>query len=54
MKPKVGFIGIGAMGRPMATNLLKKEYQVTVFRRRFQEGEDKYRKELGGTIGQAP
>ncbi|WNS76311.1 2-hydroxy-3-oxopropionate reductase [Bacillus sp. DTU_2020_1000418_1_SI_GHA_SEK_038] len=28
---KLGFIGLGIMGRPMACNLLKKGYEVTVF-----------------------
>ncbi len=28
---KVGFIGVGAMGKPMATNLLKAGYEVHVF-----------------------
>ena len=28
---KVGFIGVGAMGHPMAVNLLRKGYEVTVF-----------------------
>ena len=27
---KIGFIGLGIMGRPMATNLLKAGYDVTV------------------------
>lgn len=30
---RVGFIGLGKMGRPMATNLLKKGFQVTVHNR---------------------
>jgi len=31
MKKTIGFIGLGAMGKPMAANLLKKEYPVTVY-----------------------
>ncbi len=31
MKEKIGFIGLGAMGSPMAQNLLKKGYQLTVY-----------------------
>ena len=31
MKLKTGFIGLGAMGGPMAQNLLKKGYELTVF-----------------------
>lgn len=30
-KPPIGFIGLGRMGRPMAQNLLKAGYQLTVF-----------------------
>ena len=33
-KPALGFIGIGAMGEPMALNLLKAGYAVTVYARR--------------------
>ncbi len=33
MKPPVGFIGLGLMGRPMATNLLKAGYELTVWNR---------------------
>jgi len=31
MKPEIGFIGLGAMGKPMATNLVKKNHSVTVY-----------------------
>ena len=31
---KIGFIGLGIMGRPMAINLLKGGHQVTVWARR--------------------
>ncbi|NJN49433.1 MAG: NAD(P)-binding domain-containing protein, partial [Alkalinema sp. RL_2_19] len=30
---RIGFIGLGLMGRPMAGNLLKAGYPVTVFNR---------------------
>jgi 3-hydroxyisobutyrate dehydrogenase-like beta-hydroxyacid dehydrogenase len=30
---RIGFIGLGTMGKPMAANLLKKGYQVTVYNR---------------------
>ncbi|MBM3960138.1 MAG: 2-hydroxy-3-oxopropionate reductase [SAR202 cluster bacterium] len=30
-KPKVGFVGLGIMGKPMARNLVKAGYSVTVF-----------------------
>jgi 3-hydroxyisobutyrate dehydrogenase-like beta-hydroxyacid dehydrogenase len=33
MKPSVGFIGLGLMGRPMVANLLKAGYEVTVWNR---------------------
>jgi 3-hydroxyisobutyrate dehydrogenase-like beta-hydroxyacid dehydrogenase len=33
MKPSVGLIGLGLMGRPMAANLLKAGHQVTVWNR---------------------
>ena len=33
MKPTVGFIGLGLMGRPMAANLLKADYELTVWNR---------------------
>lgn len=33
MKPTVGFIGLGLMGRPMALNLLKAGYAVTLWNR---------------------
>jgi len=33
MKPSVGFIGLGLMGRPMAANLLKAGHELTVWNR---------------------
>lgn len=33
MKPMIGFIGLGLMGRPMAANLLKAGFPVTVWNR---------------------
>jgi len=50
---KVGFIGLGAMGRPMATNLLKKGYQLTLFDLIFREGDEEYWRRLGGDIGKS-
>ena len=32
-KPKVGFIGLGIMGQPMALNLLKAGFELTVYNR---------------------
>jgi 2-hydroxy-3-oxopropionate reductase len=36
VKPAVGFIGIGAMGEPMALNLIKAGYPLTVYARRAE------------------
>ena len=36
VKPAVGFIGIGALGEPMALNLIKAGYQLTVYARRAE------------------
>jgi 3-hydroxyisobutyrate dehydrogenase-like beta-hydroxyacid dehydrogenase len=33
LKPAIGFIGLGLMGRPMSTNLLKAGYPLTVWNR---------------------
>jgi len=33
MKPSIGFIGLGLMGRPMSANLLKAGYELTVWNR---------------------
>jgi len=33
VKPPVGFIGLGLMGRPMAANLLKAGYELTIWNR---------------------
>ena len=30
---KIGFIGLGVMGEPMAANLLRKGFEVTVYNR---------------------
>ena len=31
MKEKIGFIGLGAMGFPMAKNVMKKGYHLTAY-----------------------
>lgn len=36
-KPKVGFIGLGIMGAPMAKNLIRTGYSLTVFNRRREK-----------------
>ena len=33
MNPKIGFIGLGIMGRPMSKNLIKAGYELTVYNR---------------------
>ncbi|MBN9387930.1 MAG: 2-hydroxy-3-oxopropionate reductase [Chloroflexi bacterium] len=40
MPDKIGFIGLGIMGKPMAHNLLKAEYDLTVFNRSQQAIEE--------------
>jgi 3-hydroxyisobutyrate dehydrogenase len=40
MKPSVGFIGLGLMGHPMAANLLKAGYELTVWNRTPSRGDD--------------
>ncbi|MGH9614924.1 MAG: NAD(P)-dependent oxidoreductase [Bryobacteraceae bacterium] len=40
MKPSVGFIGLGLMGRPMAANLLKAGHEVTVWNRTASRGDE--------------
>ena len=40
MKPSVGLIGLGLMGRPMAANLLKAGHEVTVWNRTASRGDD--------------
>ncbi|GIP22569.1 NAD(P)-dependent oxidoreductase [Paenibacillus sp. J22TS3] len=37
---KIGFIGLGTMGAPMVSNLLKKGYPVTVYNRTASKAED--------------
>jgi len=40
VKPNVGFIGLGLMGRPMALNLLKAGYAMTVWNRTRARADD--------------
>ena len=40
MKPAVGFIGLGLMGKPMTANLLKAGFQVTVWNRTRSRAEE--------------
>jgi len=39
MKQKIGFVGLGAMGLPMATNLLAAGYHLTVYNRTASKAE---------------
>ena len=49
---KIGFIGLGIMGRPMAANLLKAGYEVVV-RNRSAAAEEELRA-LGATVAGSP
>ena len=40
MKQKIGFMGLGVMGSPMAANILRAGYPVTVYNRSPQKGEE--------------
>jgi 3-hydroxyisobutyrate dehydrogenase-like beta-hydroxyacid dehydrogenase len=40
MQPKIGFMGLGIMGSPMAANLLKAGYPVTVYNRSPEKAEN--------------
>lgn len=40
MKPPVGLIGLGLMGHPMGTNLLKAGHELTVWNRTASRGDD--------------
>lgn len=48
----IGFIGLGIMGAPMATNLLKKGYSVTIYNRTNTKTEEFHR--LGADIVSTP
>ena len=37
---KIGYIGLGIMGKPMVSNLLKAGYSVSIYSRRPESGED--------------
>jgi 3-hydroxyisobutyrate dehydrogenase-like beta-hydroxyacid dehydrogenase len=50
---KIAVIGVGAMGEPMATNLLKKGFAVTVMKSRRNEVAERL-KALGATIAATP
>src|SRR3712207_3346280 len=39
-KPRVGYIGVGLMGKPMARNLLRKGFPLTVYNRTRAKTDD--------------
>ena len=49
---KIGFIGLGLMGKPMASNLLKAGNQVTVWNRTAERGQELI--SAGATLGKNP
>jgi 3-hydroxyisobutyrate dehydrogenase-like beta-hydroxyacid dehydrogenase len=49
---KIGFIGLGTMGKPMAVNLLKKGFSVTVYNRTSDKASDL--EKLGATGANSP
>jgi 3-hydroxyisobutyrate dehydrogenase-like beta-hydroxyacid dehydrogenase len=51
MKPSVGFIGLGLMGKPMSLNLLKAGYTVTVWNRTASRAEEVVA--AGGTLAKS-
>lgn len=49
---KIGFIGLGIMGTPMATNLLKAGHDVTVYNRTIAKAEKL--RSLGASVAESP
>lgn len=49
---KIGFIGAGVMGKPMATNLLRAGYSLSIFNRRQEKSEALTA--LGATMAESP
>jgi 3-hydroxyisobutyrate dehydrogenase-like beta-hydroxyacid dehydrogenase len=52
MKPKVGFIGLGLMGKPMAKNLLRAGFPLAVWNRTSAKADDLVRE--GATLAADP
>ena len=50
---KIGFIGIGLMGFPMAKNILKSGYELKAFNRSLAKAEalEKFGAEISKTVG---
>lgn len=53
MKFKIGVVGLGIMGKPIAANLLKAGYEVTVFNRTEAKSQA-FVKEIGGARASTP
>ncbi len=51
-KLKIGFIGLGLMGGPMAKNILKKGFSLSVYNR--SEAKTKELQKLGATVAKTP
>jgi 3-hydroxyisobutyrate dehydrogenase-like beta-hydroxyacid dehydrogenase len=51
-KPKIGFIGLGLMGQPMSTNLLKAGYPLTVWNRTTSRANELVA--MGATLARSP
>ena len=51
---KIGFIGIGLMGFPMAKNILKSGYELKAFNRSLAKAEalEKFGAEISKTVGE--
>ncbi|MCK9376755.1 MAG: NAD(P)-dependent oxidoreductase [Syntrophobacterales bacterium] len=52
MKPKIGFMGLGIMGAPMAANILKAGYPLTVYNRTAAKAEPLAK--LGAQVAASP
>ena len=52
MKPAVGLIGLGLMGKPMGRNLLKAGFPLTVWNRTRSRGDDLVKE--GARWGESP
>ncbi len=52
MKPKVGFMGLGIMGAPMAANILKAGYPLMVYNRTPDKAQDLAR--MGAGVASSP
>lgn len=50
--PKIGWIGLGNMGIPMAEQLIKADYTITVYNR--SEGKEASLKEMGALVAETP